>query len=109
MENNNSDQRTERILASLDGLQRSAAPDFFYSRLTGRMQREERPGKEKFILLKPAFITAALSLVLIINIFSLMKLGGQPGKKENRQANKPATIESFAEAYGMNNTASVYE
>ncbi len=109
MKNNTSDQRTERILGSLDGLQRSAAPDFFYTRLTGRMQREEGPVKEKFILLRPAFITAALSLVLVVNIFSLMKLSTAPVKNENRHANKPATIESFTEAYGMNNTVSVYE
>lgn len=109
MENNNSDQRTERILSSLDELQRSAAPDFFYTRLTGRMQQEEQPVKEKIFLLRPAFITAALSLVLVVNIFSLMKLGGQPAKNENIHANKPATIESFTEAYGMNNTLSVYE
>lgn len=109
MENNTSNQRTERILGSLDGIQRSAAPDFFYTRLTARMQREKQPVKEKIFLLRPAFITAALSLVLIVNIFSLIKLGGQPAKNGNRHANKPATIESFAEAYGMNNTVSVYE
>lgn len=109
MEDNTSDKRTERILSSLDGLQRSAAPDFFYTRITGRMHREERPANEKIFLLKPAFVTAVLSLVLVVNIFSLMKLGGQPAKNENRHANKPATIESFAEAYGMNNTVSVYE
>lgn len=109
MENTNSDKRTERILSSLHGLQRSAAPDFFYTRLRSRMLREERPAKEKPFLLQPAFLTAALSLVLIINIFSLMKLGSHPVKNENRHANKPATIESFAEAYGMNNTVSVYE
>lgn len=108
MENNQTDQRTERILGSLDGLQRIPAPDFFYTRLTGRMQHEAQPVKEKFILLRPAFVTAALSLVLVINIFSLMKLDRQPGKKEIIHTNKPATIESFADAYGMN-TLSVYE
>ena len=108
MENNNTNPRTERILASLDGLQRIPAPDFFYTRLKGRMQNETEPAKERFFLLRPAFITAALSLVLIINVFSLMELNGRPGKKENIHANKPATIESFADAYGMN-TLSVYE
>jgi len=108
MQNNNTNQRTERILASLDGLQRTPAPDFFYTRLTGRMQHEARTEKEKFFLLRPAFVTAALSLVLIINVFSLMKLDRQPGKKENMHSNKPATIESFADAYGMN-SLSVYE
>lgn len=99
MENN---QRTERVMKSLDGLQKAAAPDFFYTRLTGKMQREMEPEKKSFLILRPAFITAALSMVFIINIFSLTQLNKQP-----KQVNKPATIESFATAYNMN-TESVY-
>ncbi len=99
MENN---QRTERIMKSLDGLQKAVAPDFFYTRLTGKMQREIVPEKKTFLILRPAFITAALSLVFIINIFSLAQLNKQP-----KQVNQPATIESFATAYNMN-TESVY-
>lgn len=99
MENN---QRTERVMKSLDGLQKAAASDFFYTRLTGKMQREMEPEKKPFLILRPAFITAALSLVFIINIFSLTQLNKQP-----KQVNKPATIESFATAYNMN-TESVY-
>jgi hypothetical protein len=100
MENN---KRTERVLGSLDGLQKAMAPDFFYTRLTGRMQREEEPVRKPFFLLRPVFITAALSVVLIINIFSLTQLN----KKTTKQTNSPATIESFATAYNMN-TESVY-
>lgn len=110
MENNHANQRTERILGSLDGLQGSTAPDFFYTRLLGRMQNETEPEpvKEKFFLLRPAFITALLSLLFILNIVSLMKLDKQPRQKENMHVNKPATIESFTEAYGMS-TQLVYE
>jgi hypothetical protein len=86
---------------SLDGLQKAAAPDFFYTRLIGRMQQNEPVGKP--FLLRPVFITAALAVVLIVNIISLAKMDKQP-----QQINKPATIESFAEAYNMN-TATAYE
>lgn len=87
---------------SLDGLHKAAAPHFFYTRLTGRMQNEMEPASKPFFILRPAFITAALSLVFIINIFSLAQLNKQP-----KQINSPATIESFATAYNMN-TESVY-
>lgn len=100
MENN---KRTERIMSSLDGLHKAAVPDFFYTRLTGRMQNETRQVEKPFFMLRPAFITAALSLVFIINIFSLMQLN----KKTTKQTNGPASIESFATAYNMN-TESVY-
>ena len=90
-------------MESLNGLQKAVAPDFFYTRLTGRMQKETEPVRKPFFLLRPAFITAALSLVFIINIFSLTQLN-----KQKTQINKQATIESFATAYNMN-SESVYE
>ena len=103
MQDQSSNNRTERILKSLDGFQKAAAPDFFYTRLVGKMQHKTEPQKKPFILLRPVFITAALSLVLIINIVSLTRLNKQP-----MQTKKGAGIESFAEAYGMN-TETVYE
>ena len=105
MENNT---RTEKIMESLAGLQKTAASDFFYTRLTARMQKEAEPVNKSFFILRPAFVTTALSVVFIINIFSLTQFNNQPKQKEAIQSNKPATIESFAEAYGMN-TTSVYE
>ncbi len=90
-------------MGSLEGLQKAAAPEFFYTRLTGRMQEDPGQVRKPFLLLRPAFVTAALSLVLVVNIISLMKLDKQPV-----QTNKPATIESFATAYSLN-TDAVYE
>ena len=103
MENNDSNNRVDKVMESLNGLQKAVAPDFFYTRLTGSMQKEPEPVRKPFFLLRPAFITAALSLVFIINIFSLTQLN-----KQKTQTNKPATIESFATAYNIN-TESVYE
>ncbi len=90
-------------MESLDGLKKAEAPDFFYTKLVGRMQNKMEPERRPFFLLRPAFVTAALSLVLIVNVISLMKLDKQPTR-----SNKPATIEAFAEAYNMN-AGSVYE
>ncbi len=107
MENNTSDQRTERILKSLDGLQRSSAPDFFYTRLLGKMQNE--PEKKQALVLRPVFITAALSVLLLVNIFSLFEMGKIPAQPAVVIRNdQPAGIESFAKAYNMN-SESVYE
>jgi hypothetical protein len=104
MENN----RSEKILNSLTGLQKAGAPDFFYTRLMGRMQNEMEPQSKPFLLLRPAFVTAALFVVLIVNVFSILKFSKAPESKPTVQSSKPATIESFANAYNMN-TESVYE
>ena len=106
MQNNFSQERVERIMKSLGGIQPAAAPDFFYTRLKGKMQPET--GKKTFFMLRPAFITAALSLFLIVNIFSLLTINKAPKQSVSLQNNKPPTIESFAKAYDLN-AESVYE
>ncbi|MEP7254921.1 MAG: hypothetical protein ABI666_04045 [Ferruginibacter sp.] len=108
MKNNLSNNRTERVMGSLDSLQKATAPDFFYTRLKGKMQMEMEPAKKPFFLLRPAFITAVLSIFLIINVFSLFEIGKVPKQNTATQPNNQATIESFATAYNMN-TGSVYE
>jgi hypothetical protein len=94
-------KRTEEILESLSGLQKAAAPNFFYTRLIGKMQHELPVKRKTFLLLRPAFITAVLSIVLVINVASLVLLNDKPKKEK-------ATIESFAEAYNFN-SPSLYE
>ncbi|MGC4103519.1 hypothetical protein [Ferruginibacter sp.] len=101
--------KEDKILNSLNGLQKAAAPDFFYTRLIGRMQQELGPAKKPFVLLRPAFASAALLVFLIINVFSIMQFDKKgPQKPATVQSSSPATLESFADAYNMN-TESVYE
>ena len=66
MQNKFSQERIENIMTSLGGIQPAAAPDFFYTRLKGKMQ----PAAEKrtFFMLRPAFITATLAILLIVII-----------------------------------------
>ena len=90
-------------MESLNGLQKAVAPDFFYTRLTGKMQVASVPEKKTFFLLRPAFAATMLAIVFIINVISITQLN-----KKQPQTNKPVTIESFTEAYGMN-TVTVYE
>lgn len=106
MQNKFSQERVQSIMESLGGLQPAAAPDFFYTRLKGKMQ----PAAEKkpFFILRPAFITGVLAVFLIVNVFSLVTIRRAPERPASLQSNKPATIESFASAYNMN-TGSVYE
>ena len=106
MQNKFSQERVERIMKSLGGMQPAVAPDFFYTRLRAKMQPQEE--KKIFFLLRPAFITAALSLFLIVNVFSLITINKEPTQPVSFQNDKPATIESFAKAYGLN-AESVYE
>ena len=96
-------------MESLGGIRPAVAPDFFYTRLKGKMQ----PAAEKktMFIMRPAFITATLAVLFVINIISLLQTDKVPKQDSNaayHTTSKPATIESFASAYNMN-TGSVYE
>jgi hypothetical protein len=106
MQNKFSEDKVLSIMESLGGIQPAVAPDFFYTRLKGKIQ----PAAEKktIFILRPAFITATLALLFIVNIISLLQTGKAPKQDAPVVYSKPATIESFAAAYNMN-TATVYE
>lgn len=106
MENKLSNERIDRIMMSLDGIQKTSAPDFFYTRLKGKIQPAE--DKKPFFIFRPAFITAALSLFIIVNVFSLLEMNKASKQHSTSGPQSAAGIESFATAYNMN-TGSVYE
>lgn len=108
MENRDKENRIDRVMTSADGLQKATAPDFFYTRLSGRMQRELDEKHRPFFVLRPAFATAALSILLIVNIIFLTQWNTQPANDTTVKSEKPATIESFAKAYDMD-ASSLYE
>ena len=107
MQNKFSEERVQSIMESFGGIQPAVAPDFLYTRIRGKMQRVEE--KRTFFILRPAFITTALSLFLIVNVFSLFTINKTPKQGLSVQNNKAATIESFAKAYDLNTSESVYE
>ncbi len=107
MQNKFSPDRVESIMESLGGMQPAVAPDYFYTRLKGKMQPAEE--KKTFFMLRPAFITASLSFFLIVNVVSLLSIKKAPEQHFSEQTTKPQTIESFAKAYNLNGSESVYE
>lgn len=59
---------SEKILSSIDQLSPAKAPDYFYARLAGRLQRdfsEERI----FFLMRPAFLIVGFIVLLVFNLF----------------------------------------
>lgn len=108
MENNNS---TQRILSSLDNIEKAGAPDFFYTRLIGRIQNVQ-PEQTVRLQLRPAILTISLSVVLCLNILVLTRSNAVPAAKGSMPAvtakGAESTVESFANAYNLN-TESVYE
>jgi hypothetical protein len=90
----------EKILQSLDGIGRADVPDFFYTRLQASMENELLQEPKRPFLLRPVFLTACLLLILTINIFTLTQIN-YGHSSFNKQV--PATIETFAKEYNINN------
>ncbi|HVT86267.1 MAG TPA: hypothetical protein VHD35_13770 [Chitinophagaceae bacterium] len=67
------EKKSEGILSSIDGIQRAPAPDFFYSRLRARMEKEMPVTAIRRTILQPAFIISGLTLLLLINAIALLR------------------------------------
>ena len=106
MKNKFSKFKVESIMESLAGMQPAAAPNFFYTRLRAKMQSTE--AKQTRLIFRPAFITAVLSVLLIVNVVSLLRIEKVPKQNTIIKSNAPATIEAFANDYNLH-SESVYE
>jgi len=89
-------ERINKIMESLDGIDRAEAPYFFTSKLLTKLKAQPEKPKRIFFL-RPAFVVAAVTIMVLINVILLTKTS-------NVQVNnvqQEATIESFAEAYHL--------
>lgn len=90
--------KIEKMLQSLEGTAKAAAPDFLYTRLKARMEKELLTESPVFFLLQPAFLTACLAIVFAFNIVTLIN----SKKHSSHNGNGEANIESFAKEYNLN-------
>jgi hypothetical protein len=90
----NIEQKIDETLASLKDIERAEPNPFFYTRLKARMENTQAqlPLQIRWIL-NPSVIFSTLTLVLALNIVSIINYSKQKDKQEN--------IESFTSEYGL--------
>lgn len=101
-------KKEDKILNSLNGLQKTKAPDFFYTHLIGKMQHQIIIEKPVSFSLRPVFSTLILCVLIAINIFSLTQFSKKTPTESFSQTNQSITIDVFTAAYNMN-TETIYE
>jgi hypothetical protein len=71
-------KKVEEALNSLDGIQKAEPQPYFYTRLTGRLQRNEKTLWERMgsFLAKPTMAIACLCFILVFNAFILFRQDG---------------------------------
>lgn len=93
----------DQILDSLDGVKRAPAPDFFYTRLVARLDKQS--GNSVTVrpwFLKPVYVVPGLALVVMINAFALLR--NEPGQELTKAAD-PDNIQLMASEYHINDNS----
>ena len=104
---NNRNNNIEDILSSLDNSQRAAAPDFFYTRLVARMEKDLPVKNSTGWRLKPVYVIGALLMVLTVNAVVLLK--GRNEMDNFTVDNDESVQQSIAAEYSLNENNSVYD
>ena len=103
--NNKENRKVDEILGSLDGIQKTSAPDFFYTRLKARMEKGYEPAVPKSWVLRPVYAMSALVVIVLINaavIFS--RADAKPTNLAETD-----TLQSIAAEYRLNDNANLYD
>jgi len=101
-------KRIEEILTGLDGVQRAAAPEFFYTRLRARMEKAVEPLATRKRVLYPVYALAAVILIMFINAAILVTKQNGAGS-DTASLNETETLQSIAAEYNINDVSSLYE
>ncbi len=99
--------KTERILQSLDDTERIKVPDFFYARLMARIEKRTGVEKPVFILFRPVFLAACMTLLVVVN--SAVLLSRQHYPATFTQGSTASGIENFANDYNLSVSGQLYE
>ncbi len=91
------ENEVNRTLESISGLKKADSPDFFYTRLRARMQRESNVEKYIKPMLRPAILYPAFSVIILLNILTFNKLI----KSKNSNSNP---IENIKNDYNLTNS-----
>ena len=95
MEENSKTPLADEYLQSLEGMRHAETDPFFYTRLKGRMQQQQ---KQPGYFFKPTLAVTALSFFLTINIWMII----QEKNSKPETAEKKSAVQVFAETYNLN-------
>lgn len=104
--NQEREQKMNDVLNSLDGCTRATAPDFFYTRLKARMEREAAPAARTGWVLRPVWAFAGMAIVLLINVLAVFN---RPvASDDNTAATESDSFQSMAAEYRLNESNSAF-
>jgi len=103
--NTDKNKKIDEILKSLDGIQRVAAPDFFYTRLKAKMEKGLETGNVRPFLLRPAYAFVAIIIVLLMNAAVLFKSNSD----NSNNTTETESLQSIAAEYSLTDNNTLYD
>jgi len=103
--NTDKNKKIDDILNSIDGIQRAAAPDFFYTRLKAKMEKGLEAGNVRPFLLRPAYAFVAIIIVVLMNAAVLFKSTSD----NNNTATETESLQSIAAEYSLTDNNNLYD
>ena len=99
-ESHNNSRRTDQVLDSLKGIQQAKAPDFLYTRLKSRMDKEfDQGGPLGRWLTRPALAMSIAAIVLILNATTLLAMWKQSSSPNTAETGQLAATDYPVSAY----------
>ncbi len=92
-------KRPDELLKSIEAIQRAPAPDFFYTRLKARMEKQEHSARSGSVILRPAFIISGLVLLVLFNVMMFFKYNDSNPVISNKDND---SLQTIATAYHIN-------
>lgn len=103
IESNNIEEKVNKTLTALDNYSSKALDDFFYTRLSNRMQNiQSKDSLAPFILSKSVIKYAAVVLFVIVNLYSLFSVIND---KDTISYKREDYLMSMAEEYQLYNAS----
>lgn len=93
----NIDKKVEETLNSLNGIQRAEPQPFFYTRVIGRLQKDEKNAWEKMgaFMARPVVVVAGLLLILVLNVIILFQQDSNGSNNHNMANEQPVSDNDY--------------
>jgi hypothetical protein len=96
----NNSRRIDEVLESLEGVQRAKAPDFLYTRLKARMDKEfDQGGFLGRWLTRPALALSIAAFILILNATTILELWKQAPPTASVETQQLAATDYVVSSY----------
>ncbi|MGN8224768.1 hypothetical protein [Gracilimonas sp. BCB1] len=88
------DREVDKTLASLDGIERATTDDFFYSRVTARLEKRNKAQESSGIGV--AVAAAAVFIMLVLNLISISQY---PPATDSTATTRTEVVDQLASDY----------